>query len=308
MASKTNIPDDNGLAKLSVVLPVLNEEENLPAALASVTWVDEVIVVDSGSTDATSTIATQAGAQVVEFKHNLGGPKKKGWSLRNIQFHNDWVLFLDGDERITSLLQAEIERVLREPLYDGYYLDREMYFRGRKLSCYRPDWNLRLFRHALASIEDLGLHDLPGTGDNEIHEHFIIDGSTGFLKSPLLHNDYRGIGPWIERHNKYATWEAHLYRRWREQPISFRFASIRDPVARNRMLRRIWVRLPGRPFLRFLVWLFGKRAFRDGSAGLVYSFLMGWYELIIGFKLSELEAKQSEHPVSASAHAIEQRR
>jgi len=287
----SEIPDNAGLAKLSVVFPVLNEEENLPAALASVTWADEVIVVDSGSTDDTVAIATRAGARLVEFKHRLDGPKKKGWSLRNIDFRNEWVLFLDGDERITSPLRDEIDRVLRDPHHDGYYLDRDFFFRGRRLSCYRPDWNMRLFRHSCTSMEDLGLHNLPGTGDNEIHEHFLVDGSTGFLKSPLLHNDYRGIAPWIERQNKYATWEAHLYRQWREQPIHFRLSSMRDPVARNRMLRRVWVRLPCRPVLRFFIWFIGKRAFRDGSNGVIYAFLMGWYELIIGLKLKELEAE-----------------
>jgi glycosyltransferase involved in cell wall biosynthesis len=286
----SEIPDSHETAKLSVIFPVLDEAENLPAALASVTWADEVIVVDSGSSDDTAAIAADAGARVVEFEHLPGGPKKKAWSLRNLELGNEWVLFLDGDERVSPQLHSEIEEILRNPHHDGYYLDREMFFRGRKLSCYRPDWNLRLFRHGRASMEDLGLHDLPGTGDNEIHEHFLVDGSTGFLKNPLIHNDYRGIAPWVDRHNRYATWEAHLYRRWREEPIDFRLGSMNDPVARNRTLRRIWVRLPGRPALRFFIWLVGKRGFRDGRTGLLYAFLMGWYELLIGLKLSELEA------------------
>jgi glycosyltransferase involved in cell wall biosynthesis len=286
------IPDNHCLAKVSVVFPVLNEEDNLPASLASVAWADEVIVVDSGSTDGTCALAAQAGARVVEFDYRPDGPKKKGWALRNLDFRHEWVLFLDGDERVTPTLQAEIERVLQDPRHDGYYLDREMFFRGQKLSCYRPDWNLRLFRHVRASIEDLGLYGLAGTGDNEIHEHFLLDGSYGFLTSPLLHNDYRGIGHWVERHNKYATWEAHLYRRWRGQPIDFRPSSLKDPVARNRMLRRIWVRLPARPVLRTCIWLIGKQSFRDGSNGVVYAFLMGWYELIIGLKLKELMSER----------------
>jgi glycosyltransferase involved in cell wall biosynthesis len=290
----SEIRDSTCPAKLSVVFPVLNEEENLPAALASVRWADEVIVVDSGSTDGTPAIATQAGARVVEFHYLGGAPKKKGWSLTNIELRNEWVLFLDGDERVTPSLQVEIEHVLRDPHHDGYYLDREMFFRGRKLSCYRPDWNLRLFRHADTVIEDLGLFDLSGTGDNEIHEHFLVKGTTGFLKSALLHNDYRGIAPWIERHNKYATWEAHLYKRWREQPVGFRPGAMRDPVARNRMLRRVWVRLPCRPVLRFFIWLIGKQGFRDGANGLVYSFLMGWYELVVGLKLDELKANEQQ--------------
>lgn len=278
------------MTPLSVVLPVLNEEANLADALASVRFADEVFVVDSGSRDRTCEVARAAGAEVVQFRHEPNGPKKKAWSLRNLPFSHEWVLFLDGDERITPELQAEIEAVVRDPKRDGYYMDREMIFRGRPLRSYRPDWNLRLFKHRLAAMEDLGLHQLPGTGDNEIHEHFLLDGTKGFLEHALLHRDYRGIGPWIERHNKYATWEAHLYERWRREPVGLSLATLRDPVQRNRAIRRIWVRLPGRPVLRFFAWFFVKRAFRDGANGLLYSVLMAWYELLVTVKLSELRA------------------
>lgn len=278
------------MTALSVVLPVLNEEANLADALASVRFADEIFVVDSGSTDGTRAVAEAAGATIVDFRHDPAGPKKKAWSLRNLPFSHEWVLFLDGDERITPELQAEIEAILRAPEHDGYYMDREMIFRGRPLTAYRPDWNLRLFKHRLATMEDLGLHQLPDTGDNEIHEHFLLDGTKGFLEHALLHRDYRGIGPWIERHNKYATWEAHLYERWRSEPLGLTVATLRDPVQRNRAIRRVWVRLPGRPLLRFVAWFFVKRAFRDGFNGLLYSVLMAWYELLVSLKLSELRA------------------
>jgi glycosyltransferase involved in cell wall biosynthesis len=274
---------------VSAVLPVLNEEKNLPAALKSVAWASEVFVVDSGSTDTTQTIAEEHGATVVQFRYDRTGPKKKAWSLRNLPFSTEWALYLDGDERIPESLQEEIRKTLQAPEFDGYYFDREFIFRGRELRSYRPDWNLRLFRHTLVSVEDLGLHQLEGTGDNEIHEHFIVDGTTGFLSQPLLHNDYRGIGPWVDRHNKYATWEAHLYRKLRTEPLSFAVSALRNPISRNRLIRRVWVRIPGRPLARFLVWYFGKRAILDGSRGLQFSFLMAWYELVISVKLKELE-------------------
>jgi glycosyltransferase involved in cell wall biosynthesis len=277
---------------VSVVLPVLDEEQNLPDALASVAWASEIFVVDSGSTDRTVEIAERAGARVVQFDYDPAGPKKKAWALRNLPFSNEWVLYLDGDERITDALRDEIAAILRAPEHDGYYMDREMIFRGRDLACYRPDWNLRLFRHRLVTMEDLGLHGLPGTGDNEIHEHFLLDGSKGFLEHALLHRDDRGIGPWIQRHNKYATWEAHLYARWRREPVGLSWSALRDPVQRNRVIRRLWVRLPGRPLLRIVVWIVVKRSFRDGRNGLLYSLLMGWYELLIGLKLAELRKQE----------------
>ena len=275
--------------RVSVVLPVLNEERNLPKALESVWWASEIFVVDSGSTDETTVIAERHGARVVQFSYEPGGPKKKAWSLRNLPFSNEWTFYLDGDESISEALRAEIERVLSAPEQDGYYVDREFIFRGRELRSYRPDWNLRLFRHRLATVEDLGLRDLDGTGDNEIHEHFEIAGSTGFLRNPLLHDDYRGIGPWIDRHNMYATWEAHLYRRLRHEPIAPVLSAFGDPISRNRLARRVWVRLPARPILRFFAWYFGKRAIFDGMTGLQYALLMGWYEFVISAKVRELE-------------------
>lgn len=277
-------------APVTAVIPALNEEQNLAGALKSVDWVAEIFVVDSGSTDQTTAIAKEHGAQVVQFRYERGGPKKKAWSLRNLPFANEWALYLDGDERVTDELREEILRILAAPEHDGYYLDREFIFRGKELRSYRPDWNLRLFRHRLATMEDLGLHDLAGTGDNEIHEHFVLDGTTGFLRHPLLHRDYRGIGPWIERHNKYATWEAHLYRRLRSEPLTFSPAMLTNPIARNRLIRRVWVRLPGRPVVRFLAWYFGKRAVLDGWIGFQYAFLMGWYEFVISVKVKELES------------------
>ena len=90
---------------------------------------------------------------------------------------------------------------------------------GRKLRCFNPNWNMRLFRRGHGRMEDLELHDVPGTGDNEIHEHVKVDGATGYLRTPLRHDDDRGLTAWLERHNRYATWEAHLYRKFRREPI-----------------------------------------------------------------------------------------
>lgn len=281
---------DTSAVPVTAVLPVLNEGKNLPQALKSLSWASEIIVVDSGSTDNTVAIAEAHGAKVVQFQYQRGGPKKKAWSLRSLPFSNEWALYLDADERIPHELRTEIGRVVSSAAHDGYYVAREFIFRGRELRSNRPDWNLRLFRHKLASIEDLGLHHLEGTGDNEIHEHFVLDGTTGFLKYALLHDDYRGIGPWLERHNRYATWEAHLYQRLRSEPLSLTPSALRDPTSRNRMMRRVWVRLPGRPLLRFLVWYLGKRAVLDGWMGFQYAFLMAWYEFVISVKVRELES------------------
>ena len=276
---------------VTVVLPVKDEEENLPDALASVAWADEVIVVDSHSTDRTAELARATGADVVQFDYVSGGPKKKAWALTALAPRNDWLLLLDADERVPDGLRAEIERAVADGDKAGWYVDRELVFMGRKLRCFNPNWNMRLFRAGRGRIEDLELHDVPGTGDNEIHEHVRVDGPTGFLRTPLHHNDYRGLTAWLDRHNRYATWEAHLYRKFRREPIGVGpvgFLRL-DPFQRKRVLRRIWVRLPLRSPIRFFVWYVGRGGFLDGRPGFVFCALMSWYEFIIGAKLRELD-------------------
>ena len=276
---------------LTVIFPVKDEEENLPDALASVAWANEVIVVDSQSRDRTAEIAGAAGAEVVQFEHVRGGPKKKAWALANLAPRNDWLLLLDGDERVPDALRAEIEEAVARGDKEGYYVDRELVFMGRKLRCFNPNWNMRLFRRGHGRMEELELHDVPGTGDNEIHEHIKVDGATGYLRTPLRHDDYRGLTAWLERHNRYATWEAHLYRKFRREPIGV------GPVGflrlgafqRKRVLRRIWVRLPLRSPIRFLVWYVARGGFLDGRPGFVFCVLMSYYEFIIGAKLRELD-------------------
>jgi glycosyltransferase involved in cell wall biosynthesis len=281
----------NRQAALTVILCVLNEEENLPDALASVQWAEAVVVVDSHSTDKTAEIALQAGAELVQFDYPGHGPKKQQWALENLNLRTEWVLYLAADERITPELRAEIEQALAGGTADGYCIDREFVFMGRSLGCFRPNWNLRLFKRRLGRYEDLGLNDLPGTGDIEVHEHVVLNGRIGFLRSPLLHDDYRGLTPWLTRHNKYATWEAHLYRKFRSEPVGvgpLGFLRL-DAFRRKRVLRRVWVRLPGRPAIRFLVWYLARRGFLDGRPGFIFCVLMAFYEITIGAKLYELE-------------------
>jgi glycosyltransferase involved in cell wall biosynthesis len=280
-----------GQLPVTVVLPVLNEELNLPAALASVAWADEVFVVDSGSTDNTVECAAEAGATVVTFRYDRKGPRKKAWALANLEPRNPWVFLLDADERVPQALMAEIAEAIDRDDRDGWYVDREFIFMGRRLRCFSPNWNLRLFRRGLGRIEDLGLANLDGTGDNEIHEHVEVDGRLGFLRQPLLHDDDRGLTAWLDRHNRYATWEAHLYRRLRSEPIGvgpIGFLRL-DPFRRKRVLRRVWVRTPFRPITRFVVWYVLRRGFLDGRAGFTFCVLMAQYEFTIGAKLRELE-------------------
>jgi glycosyltransferase involved in cell wall biosynthesis len=285
-----------GRLPLTVIIPALNEAENLPAALASVAWADELIVVDSQSTDETARVASAAGAAVVQFSWEPGRPRKKAWALANLEPRNDWVFILDADERVPDVLRDEIAAAIESDDVDGWYVDRELVFMGRRLHCFNPNWNLRLFRRGRARVEDLGLDELAGTGDVEVHEHVIVEGRRDFLHARLLHDDYRGLTPWLDRHNRYATWEAHLYRRFRTEPIGvgvMGFLAL-NPLERKRVLRRVWVRLPCRPLLRFFVWFVLRRGFLDGRAGFTFCVLMAHYEFIIGAKMREISLIEGE--------------
>lgn len=277
---------------VSVLIPAKNEEANLPTCLDSVARADEIFVVDSQSEDRTVEIAEQAGAHVVQF-HFDGRCKKKNWSLEHLPFRHEWVLIVDCDERITPELWDEIAQVIQNPDYDGYYLNRRVYFLGRWIrhGGKYPDWNLRLFRHAKGRYENLNTQAIPNTGDNEVHEHVLLTGQVGYLHQDMLHIDFRDLFHWLERHNRYSNWEAQVYYNLLAGMTDIGTIGANlwgDAVQRKRFLKKIWVRLPFKPELRFVLTYILRLGFLDGRAGYIYARLLSHYEYQIGVKLYEL--------------------
>src|SRR5213596_3904489 len=174
---------------LSVLVPVKNEAANLHDCLVSVSFAKEIVVVDSESTDGTAAIATAAGARVVQFVWNGKFPRKKNWALENIPWRHEWVLIIDADERITPELEREISLAIRHSDADGFYLNRRFWFLGGWINhCgYFPSWNLRLFRHRLGRYEQIEIDDNILSGDNEVHEHVLLDGRAEDLSAPMEH-------------------------------------------------------------------------------------------------------------------------
>lgn len=280
---------------ISVLIPAKNEQANLPACLASVTRADEVFIVDSQSSDQSIEIAQSYGANIVQFYFNGRWPKKKNWSLENLPFRNEWVLIVDCDERITPELWDEIAQAIQNPEYKGYYLNRRVFFLGtwiRHGGKY-PDWNLRLFKHKQGRYENLNTEEIPNTGDNEVHEHVILDGKAGYLKHDMIHEDFRDLYHWIERHNRYSNWEARVYLNLltdkdKDDSGTIGANLFGDAVQRKRFLKKVWVRLPFKPFLRFVLFYIIGRGFLDGRAGYIYARLLSQYEYQISIKLYEL--------------------
>jgi len=276
---------------ISVLIPTLNERRNIADCLATVGWATEVVIVDSGSNDGTQELARAAGARVVDFKWNGRFPKKKNWALENIPWKNEWVLILDADERITPELANEILDEIRSPRADGYFINRRFMFLGRwiKHCGYYPSWNLRLFRHRQGRYEKLHSGDT-GSGDNEVHEHVVLGGTTEHLKNDMLHFAYPDIHTWIEKHNRYSNWEAQvevggLGAGGETQAIGSR-------LAKRRALREWSRRMPFRPTLRFLYSYVLKRGFLDGYPGYIFCRLLATYEMLNVFKAFELRRRQ----------------
>src|SRR6266540_4612263 len=195
---------------LSVLVPVKNEAANLRDCLAGVSFAEEIVVVDSASTDATQAIAEESGARVVQFGWNGKFPRKKNWALENVRWQHEWVLIVDADERITPELEREIRRAIRRTDVDGFYLNRRFWFLGGWINhCgYFPSWNLRLFRHRLGRYEQIEIKNSAQSGDNEVHEHVLLDGRPKYLSAPMEHYAFPDIATFIEKHNRYSTWEA----------------------------------------------------------------------------------------------------
>jgi glycosyltransferase involved in cell wall biosynthesis len=275
---------------LSILIPTLNESGNILGCLESVRWADELVVVDSGSSDGTQDLARSWGARVVEFKWGGRFPKKKNWALENVRWGNEWVLILDADERIGPGLAREIEQTLVNSRIDGYFINRRFMFMGKWIRhCgYYPSWNLRLFRHRQGRYEKLHAGDTR-SGDNEVHEHLVLAGPTGYLRRDMIHLAYPDIFTWMEKHNRYSNWEAEI-------EVSGRVggkegAAIGAPLARKRRLRTWSRRLPFRPALRFIYSYLFKRGFLDGYEGYLFCRLLASYEMLSAFKAHELRVQ-----------------
>ena len=272
---------------VSVIVPIKNEAANLPRCLASVKWANEILVVDSASTDGSIAIAQQHGAKVVQFEFNGTWPKKKNWALENLQFRNEWVFVLDADE----VLPPEAETEFAQAIADrgdiaGYWINRRFMFMGRWLRhAYYPNWNLRLFRHALGRYEKL-TDASTNSGDNEVHEHVLLNGGTAKLKVEIDHYAFPSIDIFVEKHNRYSNWEARVAADTLLDSSSKKISS--RTVDRRRKLKTLSRQLPFRPLLRFLYVYVWQKGFLDGAEGYYFARLHGFYEFLSVAKTREL--------------------
>lgn len=287
-------------APLSVLVPVKNEAANLRDCLASVSFAHEIVVVDSGSTDDTQGIAVAAGARVIQFAWNGKLPRKKNWALENVPWQHEWVLIIDADERITPELEHEIRQAICGGDADGFYLNRRFWFLDGWINhCgYFPSWNLRLFRHRLGRYEQIAIGNDIASGDNEVHEHVLLNGPVEYLSTPMEHYAFPDIATFVEKHDRYSSWEAAARTKLHsEDEKSLRSRPFGSGLERKRWLRNLATRAPFRPSLRFLYHYVWRQGFRDGYRGWVLCRLLASYERMIVSK--QREFKQQKNRCSA---------
>ena len=223
------------MKSLTVIIPTFNEEECLYRALYSVKFADEIIVVDSFSTDKTVEIANQFNCKVVQRQFDNFSSQKN----HALQFATkEWVLFLDADERITYNLQQEILDVINNGRHTAYKLNFPHFFMNRFL--YHHSSNVtRLVERVKCHFE------------GSVHEKLKVDGSVGKLKNPVLHYTYKGLEHYIKKRDVYAWFQAEQLH------------------AKGK--KASYLQLVFKPFFRFFSSYILKRGFLDGIPGLAIS-------------------------------------
>jgi glycosyltransferase involved in cell wall biosynthesis len=275
---------------VSVVILTLNEEETLPACLASVKWCDDIVVFDSFSIDRTVEIARGAGARVVQRRFDDYGRQREA-ARTQVVYKHPWVLALDADELPEQELIDEVVRITEGPLspYAAYRVRRKDFFMGRwiKHATLYPSWFIRLYRP-----------DRIRYGSRSVHEYPAVDGTIGALQGHLIHHSFgKGFTAWFHKHVRYAELEA------REALVSAcesrldwpGLLSLADPVRRRRALKTLSQRLPCRASLRFLYMYLIRLGLLDGAAGFTYCRLLAMYEYLIVLQMEELRRRERGH-------------
>jgi (heptosyl)LPS beta-1,4-glucosyltransferase len=245
------------MVSVTAVVIAQNEEGHIVACLESLAWADERLVVDSGSTDATVTLAQQAGARV-EHRDWVSFPDQRNAAMQLAT--GDWVFFVDADERVTPELAAEIRMVVQEATVAApvmYWSPRHNIIFGKVIlhTGWYPDFQPRLFRRGFASFDSARV----------VHELPVFKGGAGHLKSPLTHYNYESISDFLTKQMRYADLDVQ---RLREEGVRPRFWA---PVLQ--------------PLRQFHWRFFGLRGYLDGGHGFVLSLLMAYYDFQVYWRL-----------------------
>lgn len=235
------------MIKITAIVPTFNEEHNIEEVLKSVSFADELMVVDSFSTDKTVELAKKYTNFIIQREYNYSA-SQKNWAIP--QANNEWILLIDADERVPYALKSEIiEKLKNNNLdnVDAFWIKRENYFMGKRIrfSGKRNDKVIRLFRKSRCKYED-----------KYVHANIETTGNIKFLKNKFTHNTYVSFDNYIEKLNRYSKLQARDYDKITGNLTLYHFA-----------LKPMW------SFFKHYIYQGG---FRDGLPGLVISYLYGY--------------------------------
>lgn len=277
-------------APVSVLILTKNEEPDIRDCLKSISFSDDIHVLDSFSDDGTVKVATLFGGRVTQRQFD-NYSAQRNYGLHKLDFKHAWVLILDADERVPSPLRQEILDFISNPTMDvvACRLRRRDFFRGRwlKHAAISP-YFIRLVRPEKVHYE------------REINEVLKVNGLIHELAEPFDHFPFsKGISHWIKKHNMYSSMEAKLIFAGRQGGDTFSFRKAlfgRDFNERRFHQKQLFYRLPLRPLLKWCYMMFIRCAFLDGRPGITYAFLQAIYEYMIVLKTKELEKESSLTP------------
>jgi glycosyltransferase involved in cell wall biosynthesis len=273
---------------LTAVILTKNEAVNIRECIARLSQVNDVILVDSDSTDDTVTIAREErpGVRIFHRRFTDFGDQRN-WALDNTSPRHDWILFVDADEFCDDEFLEELVGFLSQPgEFVGAFVAGKNYFLGQwlKHSTMYPSYQLRLLKRGEVRFRK------QGHGQAE-----VTAGRLHYLKHGWRHEAFsKGLSQWLDRHNKYTSEEALYMLQLRSKPIPFRRLFSRDPVNRRRAIKLFGSRLPARPLLLFLYLYVFRLGFLDGYPGWLYCILVMTNQFITVAKQRELAVKMKD--------------
>lgn len=248
------------MARITAIIPTFNEEPNIKAAIKSVLWADEIIVVDSFSTDNTLAVASSFKSVRITQHEYENSARQKNWIIP--QAKHEWIFLLDADERVSEALKEEVLKTVKDPdQYHAFWVPRENYFFGRSVNhALKGDKVIRLFKRDTCEYEDLA-----------VHAEIITDYPVGQLSNSLIHQSYRDSKHFLSKMERYAEW------------------SSRDHASKTPRIGAFQLMI--KPAFRFFKHYFLNRGFLDGRAGLLVSIIMAWGVFLRYLKMLENRQK-----------------
>jgi glycosyltransferase involved in cell wall biosynthesis len=311
MSAEMRLPvgEQSGVCRLpiTVIVATKNEEANIARCLVSLAQAHRVLVVDSGSTDLTQVIARQHGAEVIHYVYAGGYPKKRQWALDKLDISTPWTMLIDADEQVPGALWNEIDHALNSGKPCTAYLVRKgFHFLGKRFRFGGfSHLAIMLFRTGHARFEETAGNS-PNGQDMEVHERLAVDGRVGRLRVPLIHDDCKGLAAYIDRHNKYSSWEAGIRAHylktnsWGERTI--KASMFGDAQSFRRFVKPLALRLPFEPLLWFLYHYVFCGAVFEGRRGYIASSLRRAYIEQVRAKVYELRLLEvSSSPVPSES-------